>query len=226
MILTLSLTYYFCSKLPLGPYIFSDHHSSQFSIQYYTAVVNLLQPLLHLGNYHQASFNQLLSSLVQYAKIGVDLLFRYKTVYSDHFVTPLQLFCLVHLCDAVVRYDGAGEVTDQAIRFCLSSLEDAKAGYPLAGPLQKMFRVALSEYQLPIPRELEQMMGSTLRLGSEELIKVCTRMTYRVPISQLLPSMESDLSRLFVEEWQKLGDRVGSSKGKLKSMDIGTMLNS
>ena len=117
-------------------------------------------------------------------------------------------------------------MTDQAIRFCLSSLEEAKTGYPLAGPLQKMFRVALSEYQIPIPRELERMMGSTLRLNSEELLKVCTRMTYRVPISQLLPSMDSDLSQQFVEEWQKFGDRVGSSKGKLKSMDIGTMLNS
>ena len=158
--------------------------------------------------------------------MGVDLLFRYKTAYSDHFVTPLQLFCLVHLCDAVARYDRSGEVTDQAIRFCLSSLEEAKTGYPLAGPLQKMFRVALSEYQLPIPRELERMMGSTLRLSSEQLLKVCTRMTYRVPISQLLPSMDSDLGQQFVEEWQKSEDRVGSSTGKLKSMDIGTMLNS
>ncbi|KAL8797580.1 MAG: hypothetical protein Q9195_000397 [Heterodermia aff. obscurata] len=194
-------------------------------IQYYTAVVNLLQPLLHLSNHHQVSFNQLLSSLVQYAKIGVDLLFRYKTAYSDHFVTPLQLFCLVHLCDAVVRYDGEGEMTDQAIHFCLSSLEEAKTGYPLAGPLQKMFRVALSEYHLPVPRGLERMMGSTLRMSSEELLKVCSRLTYRVPIGQLLPSMDPDLSRQFVAEWQKFGDRFGSSKGKLKSMDIGTMLN-
>ena len=217
---------YFCSKLPLGPFIFSACHSSQLSIQYYTAVVNLLQPLLHLSNYHQASFNQLLSSLVHYAKTGVDLLFRYKIAYSDHFVTPLQLFCLVHLCDAVVRYDGAGEVSDQAIRFCLSSLEEAKTGYPVAGPLQKMFRVALSEYQVPVPRELERMMRSTLRLGSEDLLKVCSRLTFRVPISQLLPSMDSDLSQQFVDEWQKFGDRDLSSRGKLRSMDIGMMLNS
>lgn len=163
---------------------------------------------------------------MQHAKLGVELLLRYQRIYSTHFVTPLQLFCLVHLCDALIHYDGAGGTTGQAIRFCLSSLEEAKTGYPVAGPLQKMFRDALKEYQIPFSWEHERMMSSTLRLGPEELMKVCTRPTYRQPFSQLLPNMEQDLSQQFVKECQSFGDRQRSPKGTQKCMDIGAVLNS
>lgn len=189
-------------------------------------MVNLLQPLLQLGSSDKASLDQIWNVLVRHAKTGVDLLYRYQITYSDHFVTPLQLFCLVHLCDALIRYDVQGETTGQATHFCLRALGAAKTGYPVAGPLQKMFRDALTEYQIPVSRELERVMGSTLRLGTEELIKVCTRPTYRLPFSQLLPNTKQDLSQQFVEEWQRFeGNRQRMPKERQKGMDIGAMLN-
>ena len=189
-------------------------------------MVNLLQPLLQLGSSDKASLDQIWNVLVRHAKTGVELLYRYQITYSDHFVTPLQLFCLVHLCDALVRYDGQGEATGQATHFCLRALEEAKTGYPVAGPLQKMFRTALTEYQIPVSRELERMMSSTLRLGAEELIKVCTRPTYRLPFSQLLQNTKKDLSQQFVEEWQRFEDnRQRIPKERQNCMDIGAMLN-
>lgn len=188
-------------------------------------MVNLLQPLLQLGSSDKASLDQIWSVLVQHARTGVDLLYRYQITYSDHFVTPLQLFCLVHLCDALVRYDRRSEATEQAMHFCLRALEEAKTGYPVAGPLQKMFRVALTEYQISVSRELERVMNSTLRLGTEELIKVCTRPTYRLPFSQLLPNTKKDLSQQFVVEWQRFEDRQRMPKERQTCMDIGAVLN-
>ena len=189
-------------------------------------MVNLLQPLLQLGSSDKASLDQIWDILFRHAKTGVDLLYRYQITYSDHFVTPLQLFCLVHLCDALIRYDGQDEATGQATDFCLRALAEAKTGYPVAGPLQKMFRDALTEYQIPVSRELERVMGSTLRLGTEELIKVCTRPTYRLPFSQLLPNTKEDLSQQFVEEWQRFErNKQRMSKERQKGMDIGAMLN-
>lgn len=166
----------------------------------------------------------------------MELLTQYKDTYTNFYLSPLQLFCLVHLCDAVVQYDGHGDTTPRMVEFCLVSLEEAKVGYPVAGPLQKMFRLSLAEYSIPVPKELERMIGVSARIGPEELLDACVRPTYRQPIAQLLPNMEVGLGQDFMNGWQgivesrsveqPLGENFGSgSYGRGKRLAIDSLLN-
>lgn len=211
-------------------------HAVLCSLQYHCAIIQLLQPLLHLDHYNQESFDQLIQIVVHQAKAGVELLILYNSIYTNFYLSPLHMFCLVHLCDAVVRYDGHGTTTPRTVEFCLTSLEEAKVGYPVAGPLQKMFRLSLTEYNVPIANELERMIGVSGRMGPEELLDACTRPTYKQPISQILPNMEAELGQEFMNGWQriaegtsaglKLGERSGNGpNARGKRMEIGSLLN-
>ena len=200
-------------------------------------MIELLQPLLSLNYFYQESYEQLVRFVVDHAKKGVELLAQYKSIYTNIYLSPLQLFCMVHLCDAVVRYDGPGGTTPRTVEFCLTSLEEAKVGYPVAGPLQQMFRHSLTEYSIPIPEELEGMMGGvSARIGPEELLDACTRPTYKQPITQIIPNMEADSGQRFMDGWQRiaegksaeppLGEVFGSgSYGRRTGLAIGSLLN-
>ena len=149
----------------------------------------------------------------------------------------MHLFCLVHLCDAVVRYDAYDEATrTECIHYCFTSLEQAKVGYPLAGPLQKMFRLALSDYKIPISDELERIIGASARIGPEELLEACTRSSYVQPILQILPNMEPGLGQDFMDRFQEAFEgrlaqhsqeetSSGRPRGKQKRVDISALLN-
>ena len=165
-------------------------------------------------------------AVVNHAKIGVDLLNQYKSIYTNFYISPLQLFCLVNLCDAVVQYDGHGDTTPRTVEFCFTSLEEAKIGYPVAGPLQKMFRLSLSEYGIAVPNSIESIIGDSARLGPEQLLDACTRTTYKQPITQILPNMEANLGPDFMRWWHHTAEsRYSEPHGKGKKVEIGSLLN-
>ena len=193
--------------------------------------------MLHLDQFYQESYEHLQSLVIRNSRRGLDLLVQYSRLYSNCYLSPVQLFCLVHLCDAVVRYDATDEASrTSCIQFCLSSLQQAKAGYSLAGPLQKMFRTALSDYKIPVTDEMEHLMGTSTHLGPEELLEACTRPSYRQPIVQILPNLVQTLGQDFMDGFQQHfgyspeGQSVehkpsAVTRGKQKRVDIGTLLN-
>lgn len=173
------------------------------SIQYSTAVVILLQPLLELEQTPNSQF-YLRNLMIQHALQGLTLLAQYRDVYSCAYMTPLQLFCIVHLCDALVRLHTQVPTTADIISFCLESLQEAKNSFSLAGPLQQMFRLAMAEYNVSVPNDLERLIGSSSRYGNEEFLNACTRISYQQPMSQILPSLDKGLGQDFVRECQHL----------------------
>ena len=207
-----------------------DVQAYRSSIQYHTALLQLFQPLLHLDKHYRVSHDHLQGLVVKHAKTGLALLIQYRTSYSFRYLSPMLLFCIVHICDAIVRYTSNTEIA----RFCLESLEEAKTGYPLAGPLQKMFRLALDGYGISLPDELERLCGPSSRYGPEELLDACTRPSYQQPIIQLLPNLEPQLAQDFMDEWQKLCDErpqqnqpgEASEPIRQSSMQINNLLNS
>ena len=142
----------------------------------------------------------------------------------------------MHLCDAIIRFDATDNVSrTECIEFCLISLEQAKLGYTVAGPLQKMFHAALSDYDISISREMERHIGSSVRIGPEELLEACTRASYRQPIAQLLPNMAPRLGQEFIEGYQQkfqgrpseqaTAEASNPARGKQKRLEIGALLN-
>jgi hypothetical protein len=197
----------------------------------------LLQPLLYLDHFYQESYEQLQNLVIRHAKRGFYLLDRYSRLYTNHYLSPLHLFCLVHICDTVVRYDDSDEARrTEYIHYCFTSLEQAKVGYPLAGPLQKMFRTALSDYKVSVSDELEGIIGASARLGPEELLEACTRESYVQPVLQIVPNMETRLGQDFMDGYhQQYESRTveqsqeerssGTARGKQKRVEIGALLN-
>ena len=197
----------------------------------------MLQPLLHLDYLYQESYKQLQNLVIKHARRGFYLLNRYSRLYTNYYLSPLHLFCLVHICDTVVRYDGSDEARrTEYIHYCFTSLEQAKVGYPLAGPLQKMFRTALSNYKVSISDELEGIIGASARIGPEELLEACTRESYVQPVLQIVPNMETGLGQDFMDGYhQQYESRTveqaqeerssGTARGKQKRVDIGALLN-
>lgn len=206
------------------------------SIQYHAAIVQLLQPLLHLDHMDQESYRHLLGFVVNHAKIGIELLMQYSIIFTNFYLSPIQLFCLVNLADALVRYGDFDDATVRTVEFCFTSLGEAKIGYPLAGALQKMFRQSLTEYRIPVSNKLERMIGASARLGTEDLLDACIRPTYRPPFALIMPMMEADAGQGFMNEWRHIaegrsaespleGSAGSESNEKGKRVEIGSLLN-
>ena len=207
---------------------------NRISIQYHTALIDLLLPLIHLDRIDQESYDDLRALVVRHARAGLQLLVQYRDIFSTSYLSPLQLLCLVQLCDAFLRYDSAGE-TAQTIEFCFMCLEDAKPVYPVAAPLEKMFRNSLAEYNLPVPHELDELISRSAHLGPMELLDACTRTTYRQPFSQILPNLHGKAAQDFMARRQYLASqlrpsdegfrpRSGTADSR-KRMEIGSVLN-
>ena len=111
---------------------------------------------------------------------------------------------MVHICDVLVRHDSKNPTTPETIRFCFESLQELKTNYPIAGPLQQMFRLSLAENNMPVPDDLESLIGNSSRYGPEDFLNTCTRASYRQPIKQLLPNLDPGLGIEFVQEYQRM----------------------
>ncbi len=161
---------------------------------------------------------------------------QYRNIYSSQYLSPLHLLCLVHLCDSLVHYGSSSVDSSDVATFCLRSLEAAKVGYPFAGPLQKMFLMALSEYGVKISNELERSVGAANRIGPEDLLDACTRSSYRLSIAQILPNMEEQLGPDFMNGFDQIsanrsprdvsGQRPQAEAiHKQSRMEVGSLLN-
>ena len=191
--------------------------------------------MLHLDHMNRESYGQLQNLTVHHATAGIKLLVQHRNSYSNAYLSPLLLVCLVQLCDSLVRYDGIGDTTPNTIEFCLTSLEDARAGYPVAGPLQKMFCNSLAEYKLAIPDGVKKVTEESMRLELEELLDSCTRATYRQPISQFLPNVHETAAQEFITRWRHLFSHENLSEersransvmsGSGRRVEIGSLLN-
>ena len=211
----------------------SDSLLKSHSIQYYAALVNVFKPLMYLRDTSREASDKVREILLRYAHQGLDLVVEYHSLYGAFYQSPLQLFCLVHLCDTVVSHDAHGASTAKVIRFCIENLQEAKAGYPLAGPLQRMFATAVGEYNIAIPQDLERLVGPIYQYQLDDLLNACTRPSYQAPVAQLRPNMSPSLAQDFMDEWHEAGDekKQVEIKGPAttsvapRSMNINELLN-
>ena len=149
---------------------------------------------------------------------GLDLLKLYRLHFSYQYQSPLQLLSTVHICDTSIRFDRESPSTADTIRFCLESLQEAKVGYSIAGPLQQMFWISMAEYQVPIPDDLIEAIRASSECEPEHLLDACTRPTYKQPLKQILPNLDKNLGVDFVQ--------LCEETARKNSMKIDSLLNS
>lgn len=148
---------------------------------------------------------------------GLDLLKLYRLYFTYQYQSPLQLFSTVHICDSSIRFDRENPSIADTIRFCLESLQEAKVGYSIAGPLQQMFCLSMAEYQIPVPDDLVEAIHASSECEPEHLLDACTRPTYKQPLKQILPNLDKNLGVEFVQLCEEVARK--------NSMKIDSLLN-
>jgi hypothetical protein len=175
------------------------------SIQYHTAIVQLFIPVLESGHLHPDSRSSVRSLVMDHARQGAELVEQSRRRFSScRFHMPLTTFCAVYLCDTLVRYRGDAAPAQEAAALCLDVLQRTRAGFAFCGPLQQMFRDQMAGYGLDMPEELEQSMGPRTAYSMDEILDVCTRLSYAQPTDQIRRYVDRQLGDRWAAVWTEL----------------------
>lgn len=159
--------------------------------------------MLHTEHTDQRSQDVLTQAIVQHAQLAFNILVQYCEIYTYYHQSPVQLFCIVHVCDALIRYNSYNSAIPEVINFALQSLEEASIGYPIARILRDSFRQAAFERQLNLPANIERRLNQKSPYLPHDIQNAFTRSTYQQPIEQLLPTLDASLGRDFAALLEK-----------------------
>ena len=157
----------------------------------------------------------------------------YKSTYTCRYEQPLQAYALLHICDALIRFDPSPvEERTDIVRLGLQILNEAadgRGGYSVCGPLQEAFRQAAIDCNVPLPDEIEDLMQFVpTSENSDAIINATTRLSYTQPIHQAIRCMSPEFGDDFAEEWRKFAESDGGrasqdSKNTRDSNDMDVM---
>lgn len=189
-----------------------------------------VNPLLHCGLFSLDDHAELVRIVVFHARSSVELLAHAKRLYSARFSMPLLSFCLVHVCDGLVRFSPQEPPASDTVEFCLEVLQQTSAGFALCGPLQSLFCQTVEECGVHLSDEMRALMGSFDHYVMDDILDACTRLSYTQPLDQILPHIDPETAKEWAGEWQRQvvgangqGRRGSSSSGRY--MQIGNLLN-
>jgi len=112
-------------------------------------------------------------------------------------------FCLLHLSDAIISYSPQDPPARETVKFCLQTLQEARAGFGLCGPLQLLFRQRAEEYGVRIPEQLGELTESFSYYAMDDILDACTRLTYAEPLDQIMHYIDPAIAKDWSVEWEK-----------------------
>ncbi|MCJ1433214.1 hypothetical protein MMC27_002573 [Xylographa pallens] len=202
-------------------------HVMAIHVQYQTALIQLFRPLLDYPGLPREAFDHVRSLTVGFAWNGLTILKKYRELYTCRYEQPLQAYCLVHICDALIRFDASPptELTD-VVRTGLSILKeasDAHGGYAVCGPLQEAFRKAAVECNVALPAEIDDLMRydpkDPKRMDIDAIINATSRLSYTQPIFQAVMCKSTTFGDEFADEWRKFAEGEMGYEGRAGSED-------
>ena len=201
-------------------------------MHYHTALVNLFRPLVGLEQFHQSGPVSPESISLQSATEGLHLLEQYRMVYTCRYQSQLQILCLVHLCDFLVRF-GSPKQAQDASTFCLHSLKESRTGFAVCGPLQELFRRTLVECGVPMPPDLTDLMSPVTDFCLDDIMDACTRLSYMQPVDMVRRRLQPSVAHDWEKETMKMNASSPSSSNSSgwrrdeneKLMQIRSILN-
>lgn len=96
------------------------------------------------------------------------------------------------------------EVAAAAAKTCLEILQTCRPGFEICGPLQQMFRDSADVYQVALPDNIEQLMGSPDQYGVDEMLDASSRLHYSQPSEQIGQYVDMNIGAEWGPEWQSL----------------------
>lgn len=203
------------------------------SVHYHTAIVSLYRPLVGTNHFTGSTQSDPESVALQNAQEGLLLLKRYQTLFTHRYQPQMQMLCLIHLSDFLVRF-GPPKMAQEAASFCLASLKESQVGYAVCGPLQELFRRTLVECGIPFTDELAKLTRPIPSFCLDEMMDACTRLSYVQPAEQirrrLSPAISEDWDRELLRLRQSSPDSSSTSSRRNnadneKLMQIRSILN-
>lgn len=186
-------------------------------------------PLLHSGLFNENDQEELRRIVVFHARSGFEIFEHSRRLYSSRFAMPMLSFCLVHLCDALIRLSPNEPPARDVVWFCLEILQQTRAGFAVCGPLQSLFLQTVEECGVHPPPELRDIIDSFNHVSLDDILDACTRLTYTQPLNQILPHLDPAIASDFNREWDKqVVNRSKLSRRKPSSgryLQIGNLLN-
>ncbi|KAL8649438.1 MAG: hypothetical protein Q9210_004393 [Variospora velana] len=204
------------------------------SIQYHVTVIQALRPMLHLQDTSETSEQDIRGIILEHARTGFGFLQKYHERHTCYRQSPLQLFCTVHICDALVKCNNDppndnDRAATEAIEFALGDLGEAQGGFPIAGILRASFAQAMLECKsLSLPDRVRRRLEETAPCSPHLIQNALTRSTYQQPMGQVLPMLDPSLQRDFAAVLRKRRESDDGGDGwgeRLESMEIGSVLN-
>ena len=151
------------------------------------------------------------------------MLKKYKEIYTCRYQQPLQAYALVHICDALIRFDlflPAERI--EVVRIGLQILNEAaggRGGYTVCRPLQEAFRKVAVECNIPLPEEIDDLMQcNPIIENPDAIINATTRLSYTQPVFQAIRSMSPTFGDEFAEGWRNFAEG-DASRGRSESDD-------
>lgn len=143
---------------------------------------------------------------------------------------PLLSFCIVHVCDSLVRFSPQDPPASDTVEFCLEVLQQTSAGFALCGPLQSLFCQTAEECGVQCSDEMKATMGSFDHYVMDDILDACTRLSYTQPIDQILLRIDPEIAKDWPGEWQRqvvaaTGQARRGSSSSGRYMSIGNLLN-
>ncbi|KAI9851076.1 MAG: hypothetical protein M1838_004508 [Thelocarpon superellum] len=175
-------------------------------VHFHTAMVSLLRPLVGLDQFARHSQINPEILALHHAQEGLHLLEQYRALYTCRHQPHLQVLCLLHLCDFLVRF-GPPQQAREAATFCLESLKESRVGLSVCGPLQELFRRTLVECGVPLPMDIADLMAPLTDFCLDDVMDSCTRLSYTAPVEQV----RRRLSPSIADDWDKEAVRLNAT---------------
>ncbi|EKG10126.1 hypothetical protein MPH_12726 [Macrophomina phaseolina MS6] len=189
-------------------------HVLSLHVHYHVALCQLFRPILEIESLPEATRAHLSDLTVQSSLDGLQLLERYRSLYTNRYQNPLLAFCVVHICETLVRV-GASTRNEQqrAVRFAFEATHEALAGFAYVGPLQYMFLQTARGEGSGVPDDIEQLMSGREVYGPEEMLDACERVAFTQPHKMLPDQVARNLGMDFERDWKQFIETHGAGAG-------------
>ena len=116
---------------------------------------------------------------------------------------PPIIFCMLHLGDALVRFSSRTAEISDVILFCLQTLSQNCARFPIYGPLQQTFRHMVKEQRGDFLAGVDEQVPPCPQYGVDEILDACIGLSYEQPTNQICQYIDASIGEKWPGEWQK-----------------------
>ena len=194
-------------------------------MQYHTALVLLLLPLLHVDHFPGATRDELKRIILSSARAGLEILEQSRRLYSCRYQMPLMAFCSLHLGDVLIRYSPSEPYAPEVVKFCLETLQANRPGFAICGPLQELFRKTAVECRVQLPGNVRELMKPAQNYGIDEILNACARISYTQPTEQIVRNIDNAIADNWDENWREIIGQLDATPAQQSSNDNGGVMH-